>query len=540
MWSKISTIAWAQFRIMRNHLPRTKAGPVIASLLALLWYGLYAFGGVMLALVLPSRPLQELRTFVPIGLLAVLAFWQIIPLFTLSSGWSLQLNKLQIYPVPDSALFSIEVLLRFTTAPEMVLILCGALVGLLRHPGIGVGYPFLLLLFIPLNLFLSLGIRELILHSFARGRFRELFGVLLVSISILPQVFLRTSLGQRSAPYLLKIGTNLITPWREVGRLSTGAPSVLDIVFLSLWIFLSYWFARRQFQAALRQDDTFQSAGQSSRTAVNARRDFRSRLAEFPGRLFGDPVGALIEKEFLSLLRTPRFRVILGMATLFSIFLFFPLTLGRPHSAGGGFIHNNFLPMVTLYGLLLLSDSLLLNFFGFDRAAAQLYFVAPVDLQSVIRAKNIVAIFFVALQCLTVLVISLAIRIAGAKVSDIGMSIGAAAVVAIFYLAAGNLMSVYLARPIDPTQTFRKQAGGKAQLWFFLCSLGMFVLVGFAYLARWAFQAEWALLGVLSTEFLVGYIVYRVATQSAVEHGWQKREELIEKLSKNLSPIGFS
>ncbi len=44
-----------------------------------------------------------------------------------------------------------------------------------------------LLLYIPFNLFLSLAIRELLLHSFERNRFRELFAILLISIGVLPQ-----------------------------------------------------------------------------------------------------------------------------------------------------------------------------------------------------------------------------------------------------------------------------------------------------------------------------------------------------------------
>ena len=236
---------------MRNHLPRTNVGAVFAWLLALLWYGLYAAGGFALAMVVPTLPVHELRQFVPVGLLAAFAFWQIIPLFTLSSGWSLQLNKLQIYPVPDGALFAIEVLLRLTTAPEMVLILAGGLAGLLRHPSIAARYPFLLLLFIPLNLFLSLGIRELTLRSFARSRFRELFAVFLVSISIVPQILFRTELGKRSMPYLLILARNPATPWSEVGQLSTGAVSIANLGLPLLWTALSYWFARRQFARAV-------------------------------------------------------------------------------------------------------------------------------------------------------------------------------------------------------------------------------------------------------------------------------------------------
>ena len=41
--------------------------------------------------------------------------------------------------------------------------------------------------------------------------------------------------------------------------------------------------------------------------------------------------------------------------------------------------------------------------------------------------------------------------------------------------------------------------------------------------ARWALQTNWALLGVLAFEFVIGLIVYHIATESAVERGIQER-----------------
>jgi ABC-2 type transport system permease protein len=66
----------------------------------------------------------------------------------------------------------------------------------------------------------------------------------------------------------------------------------------------------------------------------------------------------------------------------------------------------------------------------------------------------------------------------------------------------------------------------------------MAVLVGFAYLARWAFDSDWALLGVLLFEFAIGYVVYRVSLDSAVEHGLNERERIIDALSRTSSPVG--
>ena len=183
---------------------------------------MFAAFGASLAVALPRTPVRDIQEWLPVGLLSVFLFWQLIPLFTLSSGWSLQLNKLQIYPVSNRALFGIEVLLRLSTAPEMILVLAGTMIGLLRHPEIPGFAPFFLLLYIPFNMFLSLAVRELLLHSFERNRFRELFAILLISIAVLPQILLRTEGGRRVQPYLLSASKGRGTPWHEVAVLSAA------------------------------------------------------------------------------------------------------------------------------------------------------------------------------------------------------------------------------------------------------------------------------------------------------------------------------
>ena len=249
-------------------------------------------------------------------------------------------------------------------------------------------------------------------------------------------------------------------------------------------------------------------------------------------------MGALLQKEYRSLLRMPRFRVIFGMACVFSVLIFIPIVLNGATGGRNGFISSNFLAVVTLYGVLLMSDSLLLNVFGFDRRATQIYFVAPVSLETVLKAKNVTAVTFIMLQSVIVLVVAVLVhvRITAFNIID---AVSAAAVVGLFFLCVGNLTSIAMARPMDPTQTFRKQAGGKMQLWFLLCSLGMFLLVGFAFLARWALQSDWAFPGVLAVEFGIGVIVYRIAMQSAVARAIREREQMLEALSKGASPIGL-
>lgn len=535
-WSQVAVIAWAQFRTMRNHLPRTNAGSVLVWLISLIWYGVFAALAIGLAIMLPSIPLALLQRALPAGLMGVFLFWQIVPLFTLSSGWSLQLNKLRMYPVRNSALFGIEVFLRITSAPEMILVLFGALVGLLRHPEIPLLWPFFLLLYIPFNLFLALAIRELFLQSFARNRLRELFAILLVSVAVLPQLFLRTALGRIAKPYFWKIAAGEAAPWQETATLSIGLFSIKALILLLLWSFLAYRLARRLFAKSLLEEEVFRpanGAGEAKiRTGTSGALEGLLRIA---GRLFSDPMAALLEKEFRSLLRMPRFRVLFGMACIFSVVVLVPVALEGGHHA---FMRVNLLPIVNLYGLLILSDALLLNVFGFDRKATQIYFVTPAPFATVLKAKNLTAVVFILLQGMIAVIAITALRLTRGPVS-IGSALAATAVVGVFFLSAGNLISIAMPRPIDPTETFRKQAGGKMQLWFLLCAIGMMILMVFAFLAQWALQTYWALIGVLALEFVIGLIVYRVALESAAARGWRERERIIEALSRGSSPIGL-
>ena len=77
------------------------------------------------------------------------------------------------------------------------------------------------------------------------------------------------------------------------------------------------------------------------------------------------------------------------------------------------------------------------------------------------------------------------------------------------------------------------------QLWLLVCAAGMFVLIGFAFLARWALDTNWAMLAVLGIEILIGYIVYRVAMDSAIDKAFDQRERLIDSLSKGAGSSAF-
>jgi hypothetical protein len=225
------------------------------------------------------------------------------------------------------------------------------------------------------------------------------------------------------------------------------------------------------------------------------------------------------------------------MSCILGLVVFVPATLNGNDPAAH-FVHNNLLPVVNLYGLLLLSDTLLLNSFGLDRGASQAYFVMPLPLKTVLKAKNVAAIIFVVLQNAVILLVA---AVVGTRFNSVSITSGilASAVVTVFLLAIGNWTSLSMPKPADPKQTFRKQAGAKMQVWLLGSAVGLFLLVGFAFLARYALQSDWALLAVLSFELLIGIVVYYLGLESAVERGMRDREKIVQLLSRSGSPVSF-
>jgi hypothetical protein len=452
-----------------------------------------------------------------------------VPLVTASAGWSLQLDKLQAFPIANRTLFLIEVVLRLTSSPEMLTLLCGGFAGLLLRRDVFPLAPFFLLLFVSFALFLQLALRDFVLHSFSRNRFREIATISLAALALLPRLLVSKSTLPLLKPYLLMAANGAAAPWHEIAGLSAGHFSFDAVMAILCWNVMAGVVARRQFMKSLNREDSFRPAAifnfASARSA-----DVIGRLT----RALPDPFGALFEKELRSLIRMPRFRVIFGMACVFGVFVFMTLS---SNSGRFSFMSQNMLPMASLYGLLLLSDVLLMNVFGFDRGATQIYFVTPPAVSLAVRAKNLAAVVFIALQSLAVPLLSLLFRV---QFSWLSLAAGllSGAVVAVFLLAAGNLLSVYLPRPINPRNPFRQQAGGKVQLWLLACTLGMFALVGAAFFARWATDRDWVVLAILGLELAIGVLVYWISLDSALEEAMKSRERIVSVLSQNASPMG--
>jgi len=121
-------ILWGQWRTVRNFI-RAEASPGPA-LIGAGWYGFWLLAAISTARLAASPAnlgLMKSRAYRrPAAGLPVLAGGASADG---RHGASLELRKLQVYPIPAAELFSIEVMLRVTAAVEMLLIVIGLALG---------------------------------------------------------------------------------------------------------------------------------------------------------------------------------------------------------------------------------------------------------------------------------------------------------------------------------------------------------------------------------------------------------------------------
>ena len=159
------------------------------------------------------------------------------------------------------------------------------------------------------------------------------------------------------------------------------------------WTAIAGLFGRWQFTRTLAFDT---DAAACDAIPGRAAAGLVERFFRLPSAVLSDPMAALVEKEIRLLARSPRFRLVFLMGFTFGLVMLFPVSLGR--GVGRNLLGANYLTAVSVYSLLLLSEACFWNSFGFDRSAAQIYFLAPVTFSRVLIGKNLSAIFFIAVE----------------------------------------------------------------------------------------------------------------------------------------------
>ncbi len=531
----ILAILKAQWLSMRLRVGTRRAGAVFSSITSVAFYGFWAFLAWMVMLFF-SQP-EQTEYFVDglsSGLLFVMLYWQLAPIVSASFGASLDLKKLLSYPIPHGKLFTVEVMLRIFTCGEMLLLVLGAMTGILRNPHYGgKNAVFALggaLIFSLTNILLSAGNRNFLERVFLRSKLREVLVLLIVIISLTPQ-FLAYS-GIKKAVLLKFVPSNIFWPWASSAHYMLGDQALVASGVAFIYFVIAYAYSRWQFQRSLRYDGAV--IQRRERSAPDAPEGFAEKIFRIPGMLFPDPIGALCEKELRTLARVPRFRMVYAMSCFFGIVLYLP-QMRRPHH--DGFFYQNALPIISLYGLLMLGQISYWNAFGFDRTAAQGYFSWPVKFRDALIAKNLVTALLMVPQ---VVLTSLCAKAANLPFSagKVVESVVVILIASMYWFALGNICSVRLPRAMDPDKM--NQMSNKMQALSIWAAPFLLLPIGLAYWARSVMHNELIFAGILLLAAIIGAIFYYIGLDSAVTTASERREKFITELSQGSSPLSIT
>ncbi|MBL8229101.1 MAG: hypothetical protein JNL98_11515 [Bryobacterales bacterium] len=520
-------ILWAQWRSLWNVFPRARKGSMVAVAIgSAVWYGLWGMAAAAAVLFLSETTNTERAySFLAGGLLIALLYWQVIPVLMVSTGASLEIKRLRVYPVPHSQLFQLEVLLRLSTGLEMIILLAGMTVGLARSPVLPLWPAIVFVPFLAFNLFLAAGVREALVRFFSQKKTRELTVLAIALMAALPQVVLMSQ-GARRLGALLKDLPSVVWPWTATAHIVTGDLGWRNWVGVVVWTAVAYGFGRWMFEKGLHFDE---EAARASGGKVSAA-GWRDWLFRLPGSWLRDPVAVMVEKEFRTLFRSSSFRLLFLMGFTFGILIWFPMQYR------GRFAPDHFFVIVCAYAMLLLSDALIWNYFGFDRSAVSFYLLAPVPIVDVLVAKNIAAVALVLLELMMITAVCFAVGfMRSVQVALDGYLVALA--ILTYLLGIGNWSSFKYPKPVDPNQSWKRGNPGRFRFLLLL----IYPLIGapfaFAYFARDAWEMEWVFYAIVAALAGVGAVVYGMFLESALKVANEQKEYYLRELSQTETPI---
>jgi ABC-2 type transport system permease protein len=530
----IAAILKAQILSMRMRRGSQRASALFTAVGSLFFYGFWAFLAwtAMLFFSLPN----QLPFFVPAlswVLMFVMLYWQLAPVISASFGASLDLKKLLAYPIPHNKLFLAEILLRVATCLEMPIVVAGPVAGLLRNPRLGrAAAPAILaggVVFIAANILLSAGARNWLERVFLRTRLKEGMMILLTLTALAPQFLVLLHVKKQVVFQIAP--SQIVWPWAAVAHLMLRDSVGWSLLSVFLWTGLAAGFSRRQFERSIRYD----GAGVKRSVRELKPDGLTDRLFRLPSHFLPDPVAAMVEKELRTFARVPRCRLVYVMSCSLGIVLYLPsMRRGGSHD---GFFQQNALPMMALYGLLMLGQITYWNAFGFDRSAAQGYFSWPVKFRDVLIAKNLSVVVLLAPQ---VLVISAICKAAKMPVSPgkVVETFVVMTIASLYWLALGNIFSVRIPRALDPDKM--NQMANKMQALTIWAAPFLLFPLALAYWSRWFFSSEIVFAALLVVAGIIGGIFYGVGLDSAVTTAYEKREKMLQELSRSDGPLSVT
>jgi ABC-2 type transport system permease protein len=484
---------------------------------------------------------EDVESALPGLLLFIMGYWQLTPLVTLSLGVSLEMRKLALYPVSVPTLFLVECLLRLWTGLEMILVLTGIFVGLATT-----GRQNLLallaglLLFVAFNMFFSAGMRNLVERIFQRRMLRETVLVLMVTLTVLPQMLVFSDRFRDLAHDAVREDTSLPTwaaPSGVCAAIALGTAGWVEIALALAYVAVAGVFGYTMFRSSCKLTSASTAGEQAPRLrASRSRASWFGRLIRALSAPFPDPLGALLEKEIKYLWRSPRFRLPFFMGFTFGVIAWTPV-LHRVEGDIGQWMKSGAVSLISLYAMLLLGPVLFLNRFGFDRGATRFYFWMPVGFEELLAAKNLATCVFAFFETAAV---GLMCWLAGLPVGPWEiLEALAVTTTALFYLqSVGNHMSVHYPIASNPDRVSRAGQGhGLRAAVQFVCFPVSLTPIFFAFVWRYLFGSQAAFIWMMLAAAILGGLIYWTTFLQAASFAQKNRELFIGHLTRGEGPL---
>jgi ABC-2 type transport system permease protein len=368
--------------------------------------------------------------------------WSAVSL-TLNDREGLDLRRFLVFPIPPGRVYAMGLLTGIVGDPMGVVwgaMLGGVFVGAaVARPG-----PWLFLLLVLLVLFavatviLVALVQEVLAAVLTTRRIREwaMLGSVGLSVGVLAILLWSSDRPFRAAVDILP--TLKVVQW-IAWPAALSAAAARDL-FAGRTLSSLPWFALLALLAALTGWLSFQVAIWQARGAGSSGEAAPGRPSPVGLGFRGGRFGALVEKEARYLFRQPLARVDAFLAPAIMAFVTLKLEPRIPAEAG------EVIRALPLFGAAVYAHLLLqafwLNAFGWERGGVRAFFLAPVDLGAVLRAKALVLYLY----SLLLFLVSAAVMAALGKGTAPWWAFGGAlvlhAAMAPWLVLSGNLVSI--------------------------------------------------------------------------------------------------
>jgi ABC-2 type transport system permease protein len=539
---QFAAIARLRWQLFVNSL-RTLRGrlEMVSRIFIGLAFGIGGLGGaVVLALVSYALIAKHQAAWTTLLLWIVFLFWQLFPLMATALSENFDSSSLLRFPLSYRSFFLVRLVYgSFDPGTALgALWLLGILVGIsVANASLFVPAAIILGVFGLMNILLARVIFAWVERWLAQRRTREIMGFVFLIVIISFQFIgpLSARWQRRRHPQVGQITRSLLPLERALppgvsgsaltqlsqAQFGRAAASFAALCAYGIALFL---LLNVRMVALYRGENLSEAAAPVKRT----RGKLRVR-AGWDVPLVSGPVAAIFEKELRYISRSGP--VLFQFVMPVIILLIFRVTPSRTGSLNIGEKAGNFaFPIGALYAVLILAN-VVYNNFGADGAGVQFWFVAPVRLRDVVRAKNLVHASIVAAE-MALLWVAVGFIFRPPTLAYTAATIAAAIFMTPINLAVGNLFSIYSPKKFDFGAFGRQRPAQTTTFASLLAQVVMFGLIAAAYGVGRLWGGLWLttlLLLVLAAIALVGYSIVLGRIDGIA---LARRETLISELSR--------